>query len=264
MPYFENQGAHLYYEETGQGKPIIFLHGFSWDMRQWNRQVEHFSSGYRVITLDARGHGKSSLPQGKVMPDVFWQDVVAMMDCLNIPKAIICGLSMGGHVAIQVAINAGERVESLILIGTICTNQFNNYERLLLPINRFCQRLMPMSWIAWSISMGMGNFSPEAKPYIREVVGSINHDVYNRTWKAVTNMESRDGLINITCPTLILIGDHDYMTRRQQQYMHEHIQGSHLVTIKNAHHGTNLDNPEEVEQEIIRFLQPCTAQCSNK
>lgn len=67
-------------------------------------------------------------------------------------------------------------------------------------------------------------------------------------------MESRDGLSKITCPALILIGDHDSMTKRQQQYMHEHIQNSTLVTIKNAHHGANLDNPEKVEKEMEKFL----------
>lgn len=254
MPYFENQGAKLYFEENGQGKPLIFLHGASWDMHQWKRQVEHFSSSYQVITLDARGHGKSSLPPGKVSPNIFWQDVVAMMDFLSISKAIICGLSMGGHVAIQVAIYASERVERIVLIGAICTNRFNLFERIVLPINRFSLRLMPMSWIAWSISLGMGNFNPESKPYVRKVVGSLKHDVFNRVWKAVTSMESKDGLARITCPTLILIGDHDSMTRRQQQYIYEHIENSHLVTIKNAHHGTNLDNPEQVEKEMEKFL----------
>lgn len=254
MPYFENQGAQLYYEENGQGKPLIFLHGASWDMQQWKRQVEHFSSSYRVITLDARGHGKSYLPPGNVSPTIFWQDVVAMMDFLSISKAIICGLSMGGHVAIQAAIYAGERVERIILIGTICTNRFNFFERIVVPINRLSLRLMPMSWIAWSVSMSMGSFSPEAKPYIRKVVGNLNHEAFNRVWKAVTSMESRDGLSKITCPSLILIGEHDSMTRRQQQYIHEHIQNSILVIIKNAAHGTNLDNPEQVEKEMERFL----------
>lgn len=254
MPYFENQRARLYYEKIGKGKTFIFLHGASLDMGQWEREVDHFSSNYQVITLDARGHGRSSLPKGKVSPDVFWQDVVAMMDHLDIPKAIICGLSMGGHVAIQVAINAAERVERLVLLGTICTNHFNLFERVVLPINRFSLRFMPMSWIAWSISIGMGNFSPETKPYVRKTVGSMDHDAFNRVWKGVTTMESRDGLAKITCPTLILSGDHDSLTQRQQQYIHKHILDSKLVTIKNAHHGTNLDNPEQVENEIERFL----------
>lgn len=254
MPYFENLGAELYYEESGQGKPLIFLHGASWDLRQWQRQIEHFSKSYRVIAMDARGHGKSSLPPGELSPDVFWRDVVALMDHLAIPKAIICGLSLGGHTTIQVAINAGTRVEKIILIGTPCTNQFNMFERIVLPINRFSLRLMPMSWLAWSISVCMGNFNPQSRAYVRQVVGSIDHDVFNRVWKAATSMESRDGLAKISCPTLILIGDHDSLTGRQQQYIHEHIKDSRLVIIKNAHHGTNLDNPEQVEAEIEKFL----------
>lgn len=253
MPYFENQGAQLYYEERGQGKPLIFLHGFGLDGGQWKRETEHFSSKYRVITLDARGHGRSTLPQGRVSPDIFWQDVIALMDYLSVSKAIICGLSMGGHVALQVAINGGARVESLILIGAICTNQFNRYERYVVPVNRVCQRMMPMGLLAWSISVALGH-NTETKQYIRKAVETMSHDVYNRTWKAVTSMESRNGLGSITCPVLLLIGDGDTLTRRQQTYMHERIQDSRIVTIRHASHGTNLDNPKQVEEEIEKFL----------
>lgn len=255
MPYFENKAARLYYEERGQGQPLLFLHGFGWDMRQWQRQIAHFAPQYRVIALDARGHGKSSLPAGPVDPALFWQDAVALLAHLDIPKAIICGSSMGGHVALQAAIHAPARVQGLILVGAICTNQFNRYERVAVPINRFCQRVMPMTWIAWSIAAAMGKSGPQAKQYIHEVVGTTDHDVYNRTWKAVTSMESRAGLAKITCPTLLLVGDRDSMTGRQQPYMHAQIKGSQLVTIEKAGHATNFDNPEQVEQEIAAFLR---------
>jgi len=255
MPYFSHCGAKLYYEEQGSGAPIIFLHGASWDMRQWKSQAACFSQAHRVIALDARGHGKSTLPRGKVDPDVFWRDVIAMMDFLHIPKAVLCGLSMGGHVAIQTAINAGERVDGIILIGAICTNKFNLYERICLPINRFSMRLMPMSWIAECMCMSLGKFNPEVKAYIRDVVGSLDHNAFNRVWKAVTSMESRQELSIIDCPALILIGDHDTATLRQQDYLHQYISGSRLVTIENAHHGTNWDNPEQVEREIDSFIR---------
>ena len=255
MPFFTNEGARLYYQETGQGRPLVFLHGFSMDVRQWRHQVKHFSPQYRVITLDARGHGRSSLPTGPVDNSLFWRDVVALLDHLGIPSATLCGLSMGGHVAIQTAIHAPKRVDGLVLIGAICTNSFNRFERWAVPVNRFSQRLMPMSWIGWSIAMGLGSFSPASKPYIRHVVGAMNHDVYNRAWKAVSTMESRDGLSQIACPTLILIGDHDSMTARQQPYLQAHIRGSRLVTIKHANHGTNLDNPQQVEREMDAFLR---------
>lgn len=253
MPYFENLGAKLYYEDKGSGDALVFLHGAAWDMRQWKRQVEYFSKMYRVITLDARGHGKSTLPLGKVSPDVFWQDVYALIKYLNIEKAIICGLSMGGHTAIQLAIHAPQCVDKLILIGAPCTNKFNMFERICVPINRTCNRILPMSWIAWSVSLVLVS-SQEAKTYIKDVVGSMNHDYFNRVWKAATSMESRPEMAQINCPTLILIGEHDALTGRQQPYIHETISGSKLVTIKNANHGTNLDNPKQVEHEIENFL----------
>ena len=253
MPFYENLGAKLYYEDKGRGNALFFLHGAAWDMRQWKRQVEHFSLMYRVVTMDARGHGKSTLPPGDVSPEIFWQDVHGLMDFLKIEKAIICGLSLGGHTAIQLAINAPKRIEGLILIGAPCTNKFSLFERISVPINRACLKIMPMSWIAWSLGVFLGS-NQEAKEYIKDAVGSLNHDNFNRVWKAVTSMESRSELSKIKCPTLILIGDHDTMTQRQQQYIHNAITGSLLVTINHANHGTNLDNPEQVEREIENFL----------
>lgn len=252
MPYFENRGATIYYEEKGEGYPLFFLHGASWDMRQWERQKEHFSNRYRVITVDTRGHGRSTLPPGEVSPDIFWQDIKALTDHLLIEKAIFCGLSLGGHTALQMAFQAPESVEALILIGTPCTNQFNLYERICVPVNRFCMKLMPMSWIAWSIAAALGNKA--SREYIKQTVGSLKHDEFVRVWKAATSMESRQGLPQIKCPTLIMIGDRDSLTRHQQPYIHEAIAGSKLVVIQNAHHGTNLDNPQQVEQEMEEFL----------
>lgn len=254
MPYFENLGAKLYFEEKGEGNVLLFLHGASWDMRQWKNEVAFFSTNYRVVTLDARGHGKSSLPKGKVSPDIFWQDAKALLDYLHIEKAIVCGLSMGGHTALQLAINAPKQVERLILIGAPCTNKFNLYEKICVPINRACLRLMPMSWIAWSMGAALGK-NPDTKKYIKEVVGALNHDYFNRVWKAVTSMESRSGLSAIKCPTLILIGDHDALTRVQQPFIHQSIAHSKLVVIEGANHGTNLDNPAQVRQEIAAFLK---------
>lgn len=209
MPYFENCGAKLYYEEQGEGTPLLFLHGASLDMRQWSHQISYFASKYWVITLDARGHGKSSLPPG----------------------------------------------EGIILIGAICTNRFNLYERICLPVNRFCLRLMPMSWLAWCMAPMYGKYNPQMKAYIKEVVGGMDHSAFNRVWKAVTSMESRSELKAIRCPALILVGNHDNLTRRQQEYIHKSINASRLVVIENAYHGSNLDNPVQVEREIDVFLE---------
>lgn len=254
MPYFENNGAKLHYEVTGAGEPFVFLHGASWDLHEWDRQVVHYSAKYKVITMDARGHGQSTLPAGKVSPDCFWQDAQALLNHLELDNVIICGLSLGGHTAMQLAFHAPERVKKLILIGAPCSNSFNLYEKICVPINRFSMRLLPMKFIAWSIAVALGKYNPDSKKYIKQVVGDLKHDEFVRVWSACTSMESRDGISKIKCPTLIMVGDHDSMTMRQQDYIHNSIAGSKLVIIKNAHHGTNLDNPDQVEAEMDAFL----------
>ena len=88
MPYFEHCGAKLHYEEKGVGKALIFLHGAAWDLRQWDRQMEVFSSHYRVIAIDARCHGKSTLPPGEVSPSIVWQDVQAELLQMQSRKAM--------------------------------------------------------------------------------------------------------------------------------------------------------------------------------
>lgn len=256
MPYFENAGARLYYEERGCGEALVFLHGASLDLHQWDRQMEHFAADYHVIAMDARGHGRSTLPPGAVRPEQFWQDVRALLDHLGIEKAVLCGLSMGGHTALQTAIYAPERVRALVLIGTPCTNRFNLYEKICVPINRACIRCMPMKWVAWCLAVSLGG-DAASRAYILRTVGAMDHDVFDRVWKAVTTMESRDGLARVACPALILIGDRDKLTGRQQETLHTGIRGSQLVTIAHANHGTNLDNPEQVETEMERFLSAC-------
>ncbi len=254
MPYFMNRGAKLHYEEAGCKDALIFLHGASWDLHEWDRQIEKYKSRYHVIAMDARGHGESTLPKGKVDSDLFWKDVNALMNKLEIKEAVVCGLSLGGHTALQLAAHVPTRVKALILIGTPCTNRYNLYEKICVPVNRFCMNLLPMKLIAWSIAAVLGQSSKEAYTYIQKTVGNLKHSEFIRVWRSATRMESRHLLSRISCPTLILIGDHDAMTGHQQQFLHQSIKNSRLVTIAHANHGTNLDNPEQVEQEIDQFL----------
>jgi 3-oxoadipate enol-lactonase len=118
MPELLSNEAKLYYDVRGEGFPIIFTHGASWNHLQWKKQVEFFKDKFKVITWDVRGHGYSTLPDGPVNSEDFSSDLIALMDHLKLDKAILCGLSMGGHISLQTAIRYPERVKSLILIVT--------------------------------------------------------------------------------------------------------------------------------------------------
>jgi len=254
MPTITSNNVTLYFENQGEGKAIIFTHGASWNHKQWNPQVKFFSTSYQTIVWDVRGHGQSSLPKGKVDSEDFSKDLITLLDHLNIEKAILCGLSMGGHISLQTAIRFPERVEALILIGTPFTNSFNWYEKLFVPINRFSTRLIPMKTSGKLQANMLSKFNPSNKDYIEEAFNMIEKNNWIRVWDAVTKMESGTDLEKVKCPTLLLQGDHDTMIMRQQEAMLEKIKNSQLEIIKNAHHATNLDNPEEVNRVIQEFL----------
>ncbi|EZH65299.1 alpha/beta hydrolase [Bacillaceae bacterium JMAK1] len=250
MPYANMKDVQLYYEVYGEGDPIVFTHGASWDHQQWRPQVEHFSQGYKVIVWDVRGHGKSSLPAGEVHSDELVRDLVGLLEYLEIEQAHLCGLSMGGHISLQVAIQYPERVKSLILIGTPYTNTYNWFEKLFVPINRFSSRLIPMRLLAKIQARTLSTFNKDNKAYILDVVPAMKLNDWVRLWSAVSRMESGDQLAEVKCPTLIVQGDHDQMIKRQQADLARQLSNARLITIKNAHHATNLDNAIDVNEAI--------------
>ncbi|MCG3088386.1 alpha/beta fold hydrolase [Sporosarcina cyprini] len=255
MPNVTINNASLHYEFKGEGSiTIVFTHGASWDSGQWRDQVEFFSKDYQTIVWDVRGHGCSTLPEGKVDSEDFTADLIGLLDHLGVEKAVLCGLSLGGHISLQAAVRHPERVAALILIGTPFTNRFNWFERIAVPINRWSNRFIPMATLAKLQANALSKYNPANRMYIEDTVGSIPHADWLRLWDAISRMESKDDLEKVVCPTLILYGEHDSMIKRQQQYLAKAIKDARLVSIENAHHATNLDNTDQVNECIERFL----------
>ena len=99
---------------------IIFIHGFPFNKSMWNLQVEALKDKYRVITYDIRGHGKSDAGNEVFTIDLFVNDLINLMDALKIDNAILCGLSMGGYIALNAMAKYQERFDALILCDTQC------------------------------------------------------------------------------------------------------------------------------------------------
>ncbi len=254
MPFFSHNDSEIYYEVAGSGDAILFTHGASWDHAQWQPQVEELSNDYKTIVWDVRGHGKSTLPDRKVDSEEFSSDLIALLQHLGIKQAHLCGLSMGGHISLQTAIRYPSYVQSLLLIGTPFTNTYNWFEKLAIPLNRLSSRFIPMSLMASIQAKTLSTFNKNNADYIKKSVLSIPHKQWVRIWDAVSRMESKEDLHKVSCPTLILQGDHDTMTARQQKEMANKIPQATLVYIENAHHATNLDNPVQVNKQIMKHL----------
>src|SRR6266404_327312 len=107
----------LHYTETGApGKPaLIFIHAFPFNQTMWSDQAALCANRFRVITYDHRGHGQSELGTGRYMFEFFVDDLLGLMDRLKIEKAVLCGLSMGGYVALRMAERHPEKILGLVL-----------------------------------------------------------------------------------------------------------------------------------------------------
>jgi proline iminopeptidase len=121
MPYATTpDNVRLYYEEVGRGTPILFVHEFASDHRGWEPQLREFGKRYRCIAYSARGYVPSDVPPDKNAYSYkhVMRDAVAVLDHLQIDKAHLVGLSMGGYTCLQVALNHSARVRSMTLAGT--------------------------------------------------------------------------------------------------------------------------------------------------
>ncbi len=118
MPTIPSNHIHLYYEEHGHGQPLVFIHGLGSSTKDWESQVPEFSKSYRVITFDLRGHGQSDKPAGPYQIPMLAADLAGLFQALSIPSAHLVGLSLGGAVAFQFAIDYPAKVKTLTIVNS--------------------------------------------------------------------------------------------------------------------------------------------------
>ena len=120
MPHLTtDDGVKLYYEETGKGIPVVFIHEFAGDYRSWEQQVRYFGRYYRCIAVNARGYPPSDVPKdgAKYSQERARDDIRAVLDALKIDKAHIVGLSMGGFATLHFGFTYPDRARSLVIAG---------------------------------------------------------------------------------------------------------------------------------------------------
>ena len=118
MPTINLENVSLYYEEQGAGEPLLLLHGLGSNGRSWEYQVEPFARQYRVIVPDVRGHGRSAKPTGPYSVSQFANDIFNLLDHLQIDRFHLVGLSMGGMIGFQMAVDRPERLKSMTIVNS--------------------------------------------------------------------------------------------------------------------------------------------------
>ena len=252
---------NLSYDDVGEGNiPIIFLHGFPFDKSMWAKQLDFFATTNRVIAIDIRGFGKSTDESTPLSIDLFSDDLMLFMNQMKISKAIICGLSMGGFIALNAQARFPDRFEAIILCDTQCIadtievklNRYKTIDEIALngTLN-FNEAFIKKVFCKNSFTN-----KQEIVTQLRSVVMANPEQIIINGLKALAERsETCSTLPEINIPTLIICGREDEVTPLEQsEFLHTSIKASVLHIIDNAGHVSNIEQPEEFNNEISKFL----------
>ena len=250
-----------YNDEGPDGAPvIIFIHGFPFNKSMWNKQIETLKENYRVIAYDVRGHGNSYAGNENFSIGLFAKDLLNFMDALNIDKTILCGLSMGGYIALNAIENYPERFDALILSDTHCIADTPEAKEKRMKAIETIRNTGVEKYADDSIK---NLFAQESFTTKKEEVAAVREMIANTAEQSLVNTllalsmrkETCNRLPEIKVPVLIMAGKEDKITPPEAaQFMHEKIKGSCLNIIEHAGHLSNMENPGEFNFQLKKFL----------
>lgn len=240
--------------------PIILLHGFPFSHRQWLPQLDALSGEFRVVAYDLRGLGRTEVGDGQYTIEAYVDDLFGVMDHLGLDRAVICGLSMGGYVALRAAERGGDRLRGLVLCDTRSGGDSNEGK---------VGRAQAMSSVRHEGLVAFGDallpkvLGPttlgERPAVVREVQDMIHEQRVVGVCGALLAMAARtdttEGLHQIGVPTLVVVGEEDTLTPpAQSREMAARIPDSEVAVIPAAGHLSNLENPDGFNAVLLPFL----------
>lgn len=235
--------------------PAVLIHGLGTDRRLWLYQVPELCGHVPTLLVDLRGHGRSSAPPGEWTVADMARDVVRLLRVLGAERAHLVGLSLGGMVAQQVALDYPYATASLVLADTIAGPRRGEQQRLqeaLAFIAGHSMRDIAEARITTAFSDAI---DPLLRRHFIEQVALNDKASYERAARAAFSFDVRDRLAEIAAPTLVLVGDADRTF--PQPWMEDvgsGIRGARTVRLAGAGHLSNLERPHEFNRAVREFL----------
>jgi len=259
MPFVENQGARIYWDEQGRGAPVLLLMGLGYTSDMWYRVRPALSAEYQTIALDNRGVGRSDMPPGPYSIALMASDAAAVLSAAGVESAHVFGVSMGGMVAQEFALQYPERVRSLMMGctaagGSTAVRAEPEATKMLMARDKMSPEqaaqaavpfiyhpATPREWIDQDLAVRRPWF-PAPEGYRAQLQGILAWESYSR-------------LHEITAPTLVIHGDSDRLVPPANgRLIAERIPGAELVMISHASHLFMTDQTEAANHAILEFL----------
>lgn len=252
-------GITLAYSDQGTGLPIVFLHAFPLNRTMWAVQEQALSSQFQIITIDLRGHGESDAPLWRYTLDQSADDVRALLDHLEIQRALFVGLSMGGYILFAFYRKYADRAKGLILADTKAQADTEEGKIGRFQLAQIAHRQGPSAiadvMTPKLLSPATIRTNPNLVQHVRAMIeGNQISGIAGDLMAMADRSDSFSLLSQITCPTQIIVGELDQATPPSDaRLMAEHIPQAHLAIIPNAAHLSNLEQPEAFNQIVSAF-----------
>ena len=268
MPYIQSTGARLYYEETGTGYPIVFVHEFGADHREWELQVRFFSREYRCIAYAARGYPPSDVPEDEQLygQDHSADDIAAVIRGLGLQRAHVVGLSMGAFATLRFGLRHPGLASALVLAGVGSGSSLAELEQWRRTAREKSDQLLKEGWTNIAVETGhsptriqLKKKNPRAwnefMAHLREhsVRGTaLTQRRYQGERDPVYAWEAE--LKKMSTPTLIAVGDEDAPCIEPSVFLKRTLSNAGLWVCPNTGHAINLEEPEAFNREVAAFF----------
>jgi 3-oxoadipate enol-lactonase len=256
MPKLRVNNTGIYFEVTGQGEPLLFIHGLASSSRSWKKQVPLFSQHYRVITFDIRGHGRSDKHFEPYSIELFASDARELMRTMGIGSAHIVGFSMGGMVAFQLAVDAPELVRSLVAVNCCPEGSMRTFNN---GVECF-KHLVGLQFDGMRHKRKNNNKElalsarENSHQSVIQRMAVTNKLAYANAFGALIKWSVADRLAYINCPTLMITSDEDFVPVSVKQGYASKMPCAEVVVINNSRHSAPRERTEEFNDILLKFV----------
>ena len=257
MSYFNQQGCQIYYEDVGRGEAVILIHGLGSSTKDWEYQIPELQKEFRVIAVDVRGHGRSGKPVQSYSIPAFADDIFALIEHLQLHKPHIVGISMGGMIAFQLAVDHPGLLGSLTIVNSGPEVKPRSVKQWLEVLKRkLLSRILSLEQIGKALG-GLLFPRPE-QAHLRQKIEErwqLNDKrAYLASLEAIIGWSVHERISTILCPTLVISADKDYTPVADKEAYVAQIPHAKLLVIEQSRHATPLDQPERFNQALVNFL----------
>jgi len=260
MPTVRLSQGVTFYEVSGVGFPVVFIHGMGGDATLWNWHADQLQGRFRVLRYDILGHGRSAAPQGPWHFSQFARQLVELLDHLDIRKAVVCGFSLGGNIAQSLALEHTSHTSALVIVSSSCARTAGEQAAVDRRVEQVAAGGPPSvveGALARWFSPAYSSAHPEVIGYWRRKTLANDPACYLEAYRLYADNDRQllQRLPAITAPTLILTGDQDAgQTPRMAQEMAARIRNSEVVLLSGVKHMLPLEAGPALLDAMIDFL----------